>query len=351
MKKLILPLFGILLVAFLVRVSLDAGVWRDLQWQAYGQCEQVEGPVGAEDITVHAASGIAYIGADDRRAYLIHGDQQATPNGGIWSLDLKQPNSAPILMSHDLEGVFHPHGISLLDTGSRLLLYVVNHLSAEQHEIDVFEIVSPTQLVLQKRITYDALISPNDIYVVAEDRFYVTNDHANPRHTLMEKVEDYLGLPIASVSYYDGNSGSIVIDGLQYPNGIVVSPDGKWLLVGETTRRSLTRFERGASASEWRFKDRINIESGIDNLEWIDDRTLLTAAHPKIFDFMRHSHDPEALAPSEVIRIELSEQGMDAKTIMLDDGSLLSGSSVAALYQDQLLVGSVFEPHFLRCRP
>ncbi len=351
MKKILIYLLLLLVLLFVARLVTNSGMLRELSWQEYGHCEQIAGPVGAEDITIDGQTGIAYIGADDRRAYLIHGDQKATPNGGIWSLDLNQANSQPLLMQHDLEGVFHPHGIALYDAGERKLLYVVNHLTATEHEIDVFEVVSPTQLALQKRIRYDALISPNDIYVVAEDRFYVTNDHAYPRHTVMEKLEDYLGLALASISYYDGSRGQIVLDGLQYPNGLVVSPDGRWLIVAETTGRGLSRFERGELPNAWQFKDFLPLDAGVDNLEWLDENTLLTAAHPHVLSFVAHMHDPGTLSPSEVIRIKLSEKAMQAETVMLDDGEQISGSSVAAMYQQQLLVGSVFEPHFLRCHP
>lgn len=351
MKKLLLITLGLVVLVLLARMVDNAGLLRQLSWQEYGQCEQVAGPVGAEDITIDTATGIAYIGADDRRAYLRDGNQNDTPNGAIWMLDLKQADSQPLLMKHDLEGVFHPHGIDFLDTGSRKLLYVVNHLTPTKHEIDVFEIVAPDQLVLQSRVHSDDLISPNDLEVVAEDEFYVTNDHANPRHSLMEKVEDYLGLAIASVVYFKGDDSQIVLDGLQYPNGIAVSEDGKWLFVAETTAQRLVRYEREDTSQNWYYKDHVDVQSGVDNLEWAGPTTLLTAAHPKLFAFMHHMHDAEALSPSEVLRISISQDAMESEILMLDDGSQLSGSSVAAMYGEQLLVGSVFEEHFLRCQP
>ncbi len=351
MKKYLFMTLGLVVAVLLIRLVDNSGMLRELHWQAYGQCEQVPGPVGAEDITVDAATGIAFISADDRRAYLRHGNQSATPNGAIWMLDLKQAGSAPQPMEHNLDGLFHPHGIDFLDTGQRKLLYVVNHLTPVQHEINVFEIVAPNRLVLQERIRSDLLISPNDLEAVAEDEFYVTNDHANPRHSVMEKVEDYLGLAIASVVRFKAGKGEMVLEGLQYPNGIAISPDGRWMLVAETTARRIVRYARDDAGQGWRYKDHLDLHTGADNLEWAGPHTLLTAAHPKLFAFMQHMHDPEALSPSEVVRIDMSEQGMQAEILMLDDGGQLSGSSVAAQYEEQLLVGSVFEEHFLRCRP
>ena len=39
----------------------------------------------------------------------------------------------------------------------------------------------------------------------------------------------------------------------------------------------------------------------------------------------------------------------EVKEIYLNNGQLMSGSSVAAVFKDTLLIGSVFDEHFLLC--
>jgi arylesterase/paraoxonase len=47
----------------------------------------------------------------------------------------------------------------------------------------------------------------------------------------------------------------------------------------------------------------------------------------------------------------LNENGQhQIDEVYLNRGEALSGSSVAAMYQDRLLIGSVFEKKFLDCR-
>ncbi len=347
-------LFTLVLLALVLvqgyRIIRDAGVYRELTYLPAKQCETLTGPVGAEDITIDRLNRLAYIGADDRRGYLVHGDQQEASNGGIWVLDLSNASSQAELITPDFEGPFHPHGIDLYQHEGMQELYVVNHLSATEHEIVIFTIPKPGVLKLKRRITYPELISPNDISVYAEDQFLVTNDHGSPRHSLMEKLEDYLGLARASVSYFDGEQGHLVIRDLRYPNGITLSEDRGLLYLSETTGRQLLRYKRGDSALDWELQHALPIDSGLDNLEWDEHGRLLTAAHPKIFSFMAHMYDAEHLSPSEVIRIDVRGEKMRAETLYLEEGKALSGSSVAAMEGDTLLLGSVFEPHFLRCK-
>ena len=65
--------------------------------------------------------------------------------------------------------------------------------------------------------------------------------------------------------------------------------------------------------------------------------------------FLQHAADPEVHSPSQVVRLVLTDDGdVETDEVMMTDGSDLSGSSVALpIGRDRLLVGSVFEPHFL----
>lgn len=337
------------------RIARDSGVLIEVSPLAYGQCRKMPGPAGSEDITIDRVNGIAFISAGNGREawedYRNGGDGSSAANGGIWMLDLGDKDSAPLKLDVDVKGKFHPHGIDLLhlDSGGREL-YVINHTSMVDHEILVFSISEDHQLKLKRRIRYPELISPNDIRAVASERFLVTNDHATPRNSWMHRWEDFLGLSRTTVTYYDGENGAFVIDGLKSANGITLSEDGQMLYISEATARRVTRFSKGESFKSWKKTDSIFVDSAVDNLEWDGEGRLLTGAHPKLFDLLDHLSDATALSPSQVIRIDVEGSKMKFETLYLNSGKELSGSSVAAMMNDELLIGSVAEHHFLRCK-
>lgn len=355
--------FGKFLLVFLVfiiwhvlTVLQDAGVFRVVgENQSFGVCRQMQGPIGAEDITIDHHRKLAYISADDRRQAFVDKNLTSYPNGGIWTLDLSDPNSSPQPLKIKMKGAFHPHGIALRfeqdgdKKGRAIELYVVNHLDMQTHEINVFSILPTGELKLRRSISFPELISPNDIIVLDKDRFFVSNDHGNPRHTVMELIEDYAGLPLASVVYFDGEKGHTVIDGLRYTNGLALSVDQKSLFLAETTGSRVSRYMKGKDNLSWHLLETIEIPMAVDNLEWFDSKHLVTAGHPKIFEFTKHMNDSEHSSPSQVFKIDVSSDKMMAESIFRDTGEQISGTSVASYYEDELLLGAVFEPFALRC--
>lgn len=333
------------------RLVRDGGVLREVPPVAFGQCELLEGPVGAEDMTIDRAAQTVYIGADVRRNYLKTGDLSQEPNGSLWTLDLSRADAKPVQMTHDFTGIFHPHGIDLhIDASGQRTLYVINHISTTEHEVDVFQVLADNRLQLLKQITFPELVSPNDLKVTAPYQFLVTNDHGNPRHTALEKVEDYGGLAWANVVYFDGAKASVVIDGLRMANGIQLSDDQQALYVAQTTARKVTRFNRGSNLLEWAEQESIDVDSGVDNLEWDEHGNLLTGAHPKLFDFVAHMMDEQNNSPSEAIKISFQPDRVGHEIIYAEDGALFSGSSVAVQYGNTLLLGAVFDGGVLRCQ-
>ncbi len=129
----------------------------------------------------------------------------------------------------------------------------------------------------------------------------------------------------------------------------MLSKDQKTLYVGEALGRSVKRFKRGTSIREWDFVDVISVDTAVDNLEWSEDGKLLAGAHPKIFDLLAHIGDATKVSPSHVISIDVDQSPMASKTIYMNDGRELSGSSVATTLKGELLIGGILETHFLRC--
>jgi len=357
MKKITLFIVLSLLTIHFIGIARDGGLFRSINEDIdLAACEALTGPVGAEDMSIDPVRQLAYIAADDRRQAFINNSPLEYSNGGIWVLDLSKPDSQAKQLDIQMTGSFHPHGLALrfsdknsIDAGRAIELYVVNHKDISSHEVDVFAISSSGELKLRRRISAPEFISPNDLVVVGKDKFFFSNDHGNSRPSPMVMLEDYLGLPLSSVGYFDGAEGHIVIDNLRHTNGLAVSDDQQTLYVAESTARQISRYQRGESNTQWDLRDSLNVLTGIDNLEWDQQGNLLTGAHPRLFDFIAHAENNDNKSPSEVVRIDVSSEDMSYETIYLNSGEAISGSSVAAQFNQQLLIGSVFEAHFLRC--
>ncbi len=354
-KKLIIILVFAGLIAFQAyRVSRDAGVFTEVNAVTYGSCAKMHGLPGSEDINIDRGNRVAFISSGNgREAFASYDSDQPidVADGDIWRLDLSKPDSRPERLNVNAGGKFHPHGIDLLTlpNGEREL-YVINHLGRDEHEVLIFGISASHNLTLKRRIHYPELISPNDIKAIQSGQFFATNDHGSPQSSFMARVEEYLGLSWSSVSYFDGEKGSLMLKGIKSANGITLSPDQQTLYVAEALGRSIKRYKRGDRIDQWEFADQINVDTAVDNLEWSEDGKLLAGAHPKIFDLLGHFADADNISPSQVISINVENAPMTYDTIYMNDGSEMSGSSVAVVLDNEMLIGNVAENHFLRCR-
>lgn len=334
----------------------DAGEFRVVDNYYPGQCRQVPGLPGSEDITIHPSGSFAYISSDDRRAVMA-----GTPSPGkIFRYPLDVAGSA-INMTPDADIHFRPHGISLyVDDAGRETLFVVNHpgeslfgapaagYNGPAHTVEIFDVQGA---VLQHRRTVagELILSPNDVVGIDHERFYISNDHgAEPG--FLRQLEDYLRLPWANIVFFDGETLSEVADGLSYANGINISPDGNSLYVAEVSRGRIQEYERDISSGDLNHRRTIDVGFGVDNIE-VDPVTgdLWIGGHAKLLTFVRHTADPLEPSPSQAAQVKLAENDYRVRMVFSDDGRLISGVSVAAGYEGRLLLGSVFEDHIIDC--
>ena len=321
-----------------------AGQFKTLDPHFSGSCRLVKGILGAEDITIHPRTAIAYISSADRRAILAGG----AGHGAIYAYDLKSDSPELENLTPGADAHFHPHGINLyLGDDGRDVLYVVNHARG-RHTIEIYDRVG-SGLSHRGTLSDPLLVSPNDLLAVGRDRLYMTNDHANPPG-FSRMLEDYLRRSISTVVYYDGERFIEVASGIRYPNGINRSGDGETLYVASTGGRLLL-FGIDPDSGKLERRGAIEIGTGLDNIELDEKGDLWIGAHPKLLTFVQHAGDASRHSPSQVIRI--GDPDTDApivEEVFLSLGEDLSGSSVGAVYGDRLLVGSVMDDGILDCR-
>jgi arylesterase/paraoxonase len=330
---------------FLLQLFHSAGEFKTLEPHFAGTCTLVAGIPGAEDITIHPRTGVAYISSADRRSVLAGGRAR----GGLYAYDLKASSPQAQNLTPDAGQDFHPHGLSLyVGEDGRDALYVINHAGG-RHSIEIYDLAG---VGLSKRETLSdpLLVSPNDLVAVGRDRLYVTNDHGSAPG-FARQTEDYLRRSIANVVFYDGERFALAASGLRYPNGVNVRRDCETLYVASTTGGSVFAFRIDPGSGALRDRRAIAIGSGVDNIEVDQEGDLWIGAHPKLLTFVRHTGDASRLAPSQVIRVR--DPDADAprvEEVLLSLGENLSGSSVAAVQGDRLLVGSVMDDGILDCR-
>ena len=335
---------------FSLKTVVDSGQFKKIEPHFDGDCQAIYGLEGPEDIIVINDTK-AIISADPRRTlskekaslYSYENKDINSAQGSLFLYDLV--NNDLLNLTNDINFEFHPHGISsYTDSNDQLFISVVNHTSIG-HYIDMFKFEN-NNLEHISKLTDDLLLSPNDIVMISKNQFYITNDHRSKRF-FGKMIEDYLQLSKSNLVFYDGDKFKIVVDDLQYANGVNISHDKSEVYIAETIGKKISVYGRDNSNNKLALKKTIDINSGLDNIEIDKEGNLWVGSHPKLFDFVRHAKNIDNLSSSQVFRVSIKDYSVSE--IYLNNGQSLSGSSVAAFNNNHLLIGAVFENKFLHC--
>ncbi|HRF40650.1 MAG TPA: SMP-30/gluconolactonase/LRE family protein [Saprospiraceae bacterium] len=331
----ILALLILIVAALVVRTLWYANVFKTFAPQSAGNEQLITGMIGAEDITM-AGDGIALVSSYDRRGV---GAGKAV-KGAIFRLDLNNtpPTFTDLTAGFD-QPDFRPHGISLYTDpadGTRWL-FAVNH-RAGKHVVEIFE-YRDSVLIHSESIESELFKSPNDLVGYGKRSFYFTNDH-NSSGEDVSHLKDFLVIGTGEIGRYENGKTETLATGIRYANGITISPDGKLLYVAACTDRAVYVYNR----EPFEKIRTIDCGTGVDNLEWDEEGNLWIGAHPKLLMFLGHSKDPAKRSLSQVLQIQLQNPEQPVvKQVYLNDGNPLSGSSVATVWKNKLLVGGVFD--------
>uniref|UniRef100_A0A3P9L6G1 Paraoxonase n=2 Tax=Oryzias latipes TaxID=8090 RepID=A0A3P9L6G1_ORYLA len=295
---------------------------------------------GAEDITI-VGDGLAFISSGLKYPGLPVSDV----TGKIFLLDLHDPRLKPVELrlpwNFDVES-FNPHGISVYidPSDDSVFLFVVNH---PQHktQIELFKYKEEDRSLLHlKTIKHELLHSVNDIIAVGPESFFATNDHYFS-NDLLKFLEYFLLQPWTNVVFYSPKEVKVVSEGYYFANGINMSPDKRHVYVADI-------FDHNIHVLEWKEDNMltrvktVDVASLCDNIEVEPESgDLWLGCHidaKKVFLF-----DPKDPPGSEVIRIQNIHSDQPVVTqVYADDGQVIMGSSVATVYGDKLLIGTVF---------
>ncbi len=321
----------------------STGFFRTIENRFDGEIIAEIGLVGAEDITISVEDSFALISSTARLEFPPAGQE----HGGLYLMELKSGNFVVKHLTPDFPLPFAPHGVSMLKTDSTYTVAVVNH-TADGHTIEVFSLFKE-ELTHIRTLKSTKLISPNDIVLLDQDRFYVTNDHGY-EDGIGRLVEEYGNLAIANVLYFDGRDFTEAADGIAFANGINFNHVTDQLFVASPRRFLIKVYELNEDYT-LKFVEDIPCGTGVDNIEFDEDGNLWVGAHPDLLHFAAYAKKRKETSPSEVIKISYTKGNPTVESVYVNDGSELSATSVAAPFGDMVLVGTVKDKKMLILKP
>ncbi|XP_074051455.1 serum paraoxonase/lactonase 3-like isoform X2 [Macrotis lagotis] len=299
-KLLALTVLGLLL-AFLgerfLTLRHQMNIFRQVDPVEPQSCYLIQGlENGSEDIDI-LPSGLAFLSTGLK----YPGMPNLAPDkpGEIFLMDLNEDKPKALALSirnrFDVQS-FNPHGISaFIDKDNTVYLYVVNH-PHKKSTVEIFQFEGDS-LIHLKTITHELLSSPGEVKEVAS--------------------------------------------GLGFANGITISPDKKYIYVAAVTSHNIHVMRRH---DNWNLTQEKVLHLGtlVDNLS-VDPATgdVWAGCHPNGMKLLLY--DPADPPGSEVLRIQnILSQKPTVTVVYANNGSILQGSTVAAVYNQKMLVGTVF---------
>ena len=340
LKKGILISILVLPVLFIINIFLSTGFFRTIENKFDGEILKKVNLKGAEDIAINKIDSFAIISSTARKSF----PKTEQEIGGLYFLDLKNKNYDPIHLTANFERPFAPHGISIFRKDSINIIAAINH-TIEGEFIEFFELIG-SKLTHKKTLEHELIYSPNDIVLLDENRFYFTNDHKY-KDGIKRLAEDYLGLAMSNVIYFDGMNFVEVANKIVYANGINIDSKRDLVFVA-SVRGFLVKVYQKNEDNSLTFVENIYCNTGVDNIEFDSKNNLWIGAHPSLLHFNIYANGNKKTAPSEIIKINYIEKGNYLiEQVYMGKGNAMSGSTVAAPFGDLIFTGNVMDEHFL----
>lgn len=343
-----LGLIVLVVALFVLWVSWRSGALATYESRFAGTCTPVTGPASSEDIVIDRETGLVYLSA----VFRVEDERQGpSERGTIAIYDLKTGGrtftAEPLGQLED----FRPHGLSLYrgsDGGKRL--FVINHLYDGGEAIEIFDLDEAGAPVHAETITGEFLTAPNNLAAVGPRQFYVAND-SRAHSQFVQNMDRSFGLNRFPLAYYDGQTMRAVVRNGPSGGGIAVSPDGRYVYLAATSKKEILIYDRDMQTGDLGFLAGVDVGIGVDNLDVASDGAVWAAGHPNFFALAGHFMSGfETPSPSQVFRVPMTGGEAGApEDVYLDAGDTYSASSVAAVYNGKMLIGSITETKIMSC--
>jgi hypothetical protein len=274
-------------------------------------------------------------GADPRPWRIWPGDSpEATPAAPIGAPDCSEPPDP---------ARFHAHGLTARadPRSDRATLAVVSHGGREA--VELFELRGEGRsLALAWRgcVPLPPGLMGNDVGIAPDGEIVVTNfvplrQGLELRFVLAKAA---FGFETGELLTWRRDRGWRSLPGTRGagPNGMLLSPDGRFVYYAENGRDRIVRVPREGASPE-RPPTYAEVGGNPDNVSWTDDGRILAVVHtggieaafePCLMKWALWEIDPATLAARERLR---------------HDGAALCGATSAAFVGDRYLIGSMSE--------
>ncbi len=253
--------------AFILLSSLPIGfaAAASADCEADANTQFVCGPVSPEDLLVIPGTPWVIVSSMEDEGYISVAHVQN------YSTAVVYPAEAAAI-EHDSEtfadcpnppgSLFRPHGLSLRPwADGRHILYAVAH--GERESVEVFEVdatVAVPKLTWVGCVVAPADVSLNSVSALPDGGLAATD----------------FNIAAGSLWEWQTADGWTEVPGSQMPgpNGLVVSPDGRWFYIGGWAEESVVRLSRGQTPV---IRESVPVGFRVDNVRWTSDGSLLAA--------------------------------------------------------------------------
>ena len=276
-----------------------------------GDVQFVCGPVSPEDLVAVPESPWLIVSGMEDDGYLYATDTRDHRSAVLFptATFLSRPDASFGGCGGPVTGGFRPHGLSLRPgRNGTHTLYVVRHGAREAIEVFTVDVRGAVPSVAwvgcaeaPEGVTF------NSVAALPGGGFAAT----------------HFNRPMGELWEWQPDTGWVTVPGSETngPNGLVVSPDGRWFYIGGWGTQSLIRLSRGQTPVR---QDAVDVGFHIDNVRWAPDGSLLAAGHlgdapESIFECLGQGQcdgvtsrvakvDPEQLTAEEIVRYPSNEQ-------------------------------------------
>ncbi|KAI8996124.1 hypothetical protein BC832DRAFT_301469 [Gaertneriomyces semiglobifer] len=317
---------------------------------------------------------------------LSHFDAHCQKSGDVVELDYTGSYSKPLHL-HGL-AVWAPSDPDTIEDAatdnSTIHLFLINHQDPSSVVTRFTHSLATTTLTNPTTFAHPLIRTPNNVFPVAADRFFVTNDHWY-RWGVGRKIEDFGAMEWGSVVFVNGEqqkdvpprrqhggetvvlpNARVVADAISSANGITGElssrDDGKhYLYVNAVTGLSMHTFEiLDLHTGELKKLSTTYVAFLNDNVNRNADGTLTIAGHTSALQFLKHAKQPNEVR-SGAKAVELRKQQTvgqewkgewDVKDLVVDnEGLRFGGATVAAKTgkKDEILVGGLWYEGVWKC--
>lgn len=225
------------------------------------------------------------------------------------------------------------HGLSLTQrTSGEWQLYVVNHRVRESMEM--FELQpdgAAWKLVWRGCVM--AQQPYNDVSALPDGGFVATR----PTALVKEGQDIFAGEPTGNVGRWSEAGGEQLLPGTEYgyPNGVLVSKDGRYAYISGWTTRSFHRYDLTAM----RETGRADFSFMPDNLTWTADGKLIAAGIKGVNGNCPETSTTPCLQGMMVAQVD--PESLQVSVLFDNEGrALINGTSVGIKVDDSIYVGS-----------